>query len=115
MPNNKAQRRTLSKVEMQLKKEESERKKHEREVKHREWLIRNQKRNKPQSNFHKNTDAPYIISKPRTVTNVLPTTKKIHKKIIWNCLNNSWADQSEFTEIHDKILLRIAFKQLYSS
>lgn len=128
MPTHKVQRRTLSKVEQQLLKEKEEDTKRIKQQKKADWIKRQteyKKQTKPapthvrvahtpnQYNLTKRHEPVKIINK--TVTNIITVTKKTTNSVRmynWKCLNNSWADQSEFEDIRKQMLLRMAYKMM---
>ena len=128
MPTHKVQRRTLSKVEQQLLKEKEEEAKRIKQQKKADWIKRQteyKKQTKPtptyvrvthtqnQYNLTKRHEPVKIINK--TATNIITVTKKTTNSVQtynWKCLNNSWADQSEFEDIRKQMLLRMAYKMM---
>ena len=94
----KLARRTLSKVEQQIQREKEEAVKFEKQKKHREWLARQQKRKQ--------------VAKPVVMTNPVVVAEPVVMLKYWKCLNNSWADQTEFEDSRKKMLKRMAFKML---
>lgn len=128
MPTYKVQRRTLSKVEQQLIKEKEEDVKRTKQEKKADWIKRQteyKKQTKPTPTYVRATHAPnqYNLTKRRepvkiineTVTNIITITKKTTNSphmYNWKCLNNSWADQSEFEDIRKQMLLRMAYKMM---
>ena len=125
MPNNKVQRRTLSKVEQVILKEKEEDTKRIKEQKRTAWLKRQSEYNKQKKTNYvsvNQTSNQYNISKKqqpvkaisKNVVNIItikrPSTPT--PTYNWKCLNNSWADQSEFEDIRKLMLLRIAYKMM---
>ena len=94
----KLTRRTLSKVEQQIQREKEEAIKFEKQKKHREWLAREQKRRQAAKSV--------VVVKPVVVAKPVVMSK------YWMCLNNSWADQTEFEDSRKKMLKRMVFKML---
>ena len=120
MPIRKIQRRTLSKVEQQLLKEKEEETKRIKQQKKNDWIKRQieYKKHNKTTNVNENKSVkkqtPYSIVK-EPVININTIKNKATNYIEnnnWACLNNSWADQSEFENIRKQILLRIAYKMM---
>jgi len=120
MPIRKIQRRTLSKVEQQLLKEKEEETKRIKQKKKNDWIKRQieYKKHNKSTNVNENKSVkkqtPYSIVKEPVIN--INTIKNKETNYIenynWTCLNNSWADQSEFENIRKQILLRIAYKMM---
>jgi len=120
MPIRKIQRRTLSKVEQQLLKEKEEETKRIKQQKKNDWIKRQieYKKHNKSTNVNENKSVkkqtPYSIVKEPVIN--INTIKNKETNYIenynWTCLNNSWADQSEFENIRKQILLRIAYKMM---
>ena len=100
----KPTRRTLSKVELQLQREKEEAIKLEKQKKHREWLAREQKR--------RQNAKTVVMAKPAMMTKTVVMAKPAMMTKHWKCLNNSWADQTDFEDSRKKILKRMVFKML---
>jgi len=120
MPIRKIQRRTLSKVEQQLLKEKEEETTRIKQQKKNDWIKRQieYKKHNKSTNVNENKSVkkqtPYSIVK-EPVININTIKNKETNYIVnynWTCLNNSWADQSEFENIRKQILLRIAYKMM---
>ena len=120
MPIRKIQRRTLSKVEQQLLKEKEEETTRIKQQKKNDWIKRQieYKKHNKNTNVNENKSVkkqtPYSIVK-EPVININTIKNKETNYIVnynWTCLNNSWADQSEFENIRKQILLRIAYKMM---
>ena len=111
MPIHKVQRRTLSKVEQQLLKEKEDDIKRIKQQKKAAWI-------KKQNEIKKYNQHTFTPTRASNTTKV--QTKRItiiaHKTPTpvlgynWKCLNNSWADQTEFEDIRKQMLLRMAYK-----
>tara|TARA_X000000368_G_scaffold315341_1_gene252839 strand:+ start:1070 stop:1417 length:348 start_codon:yes stop_codon:yes gene_type:complete len=111
MPIHKVYRRTLSKVEQQLLKEKEDEINHIKQQKKAAWI-------KKQNEIKKYNQPTF------TPTRTSKTTKESTKRITiiaykvplpilgynWKCLNNSWADQTEFEDIRKQMLMRMAYK-----
>jgi len=111
MPIHKVYRRTLSKVEQQLLKEKEDEINHIKQQKKAAWI----KKQNEIKKYNQHTFTPTRTSK---------TTKESTKQITiiaykapvpilgynWKCLNNSWADQTEFEDIRKQMLMRMAYK-----
>ena len=110
MPIHKVYRRTLSKVEQQLLKEKEDEITRTKQQKKAAWI-------KKQNEIKKYNQPTF------TPTRASKTTKESTKRITiiaykspvpilgnWKCLNNSWADQTEFEDIRKQMLMRMAYK-----
>ena len=110
MPNNKIQRRTLSKVEQQLLKEQEEETRRIKQQKKNAWIKKQNEikkynksnNNTPKCNYHNTVKTPNNIIKHTNIS-VINNYK-------WKCVNNSWADQTEFEDIRKNMLMRMAYK-----
>ena len=120
MPIRKIQRRTLSKVEQQLLKEKEEETKRIKQQKKNDWIKRQieYKKHNKSTNVNENKSVKKqttysIVKEPVININTIKNKKTNYiENYNWTCLNNSWADQSEFENIRKQILLRIAYKMM---
>ena len=126
MPNTKntfTSRRTLSKVELELKRERDEEEKRLKKEKHMRWMYHQSKKNKQ---YHlllqeQTVKKEVVVAKKEVKTSPSKSvvvddlkhserTNKTEKKVVvFSCINSSWADQMEFEDFLKKRLMRMGF------
>ena len=126
MPNTKktfTSRRTLSKVEIELKRERDEEEKRLKKEKHMRWMYHQSKKNKQ---YHlllqeQTVKKEVVVAKKEVKTSPSKSvvvddlkhserTNKTEKKVVvFSCINSSWADQMEFEDFLKKRLMRMGF------
>ena len=131
MPNTKktfTSRRTLSKVEIELKRERDEEEKRLKKEKHMRWMYHRSKMNKQYHLLLQEQTVKKEVVATNNKTTLLSksvgmsvlkqperTNKQEKKVVMFSCINSSWADQMEFEDFRKKILMKIGFSQLLYS
>tara|TARA_B100002051_G_C16593402_1_gene564025 strand:- start:567 stop:914 length:348 start_codon:yes stop_codon:yes gene_type:complete len=111
MPIRKVQRRTLSKVEQQLLKEKEDEINRVKQLKKAAWIKKQNEIKKYNKQTFTLTQVPYTMKVPtKQITIIAHKTPTPTIGYNWKCLNNSWADQTEFEDIRKQMLLRMAYK-----
>ena len=111
MPIRKVQRRTLSKVEQQLLKEKEDEINRVKQQKKAAWIKKQNEIKKYNKQTFTVTQVPNTIkTSAKQIITMTHTTPTLIREYNWKCLNNSWADQTEFEDIRKHMLLRMAYK-----
>ena len=111
MPIRKVQRRTLSKVEQQLLKEKEDEINRVKQLKKAAWIKKQNEIKKYNKQTSTLTQVPNTMKTfTKQITTITHTPSTLICECNWKCLNNSWADQTEFEDIRKHMLLRMAYK-----